>query len=60
MSYKRGEEICLKYIRKFPELKEQITDLFHLYVSEIEDGESEENEYHLLYSSLKDISNFKI
>jgi hypothetical protein len=41
-------------IAEYPELKEQITDLFQLCLDEIEDGASPMNEIHLCICDIED------
>lgn len=45
------KEFCVKH----PKLVEEAEDLYDLYIMEVENGESENNEYQLLSSSLNDL-----
>jgi hypothetical protein len=41
--------------RQYPQLDEEVRDLYFLAVTEVEDGESENNECELAISSIKEL-----
>ena len=49
------EKYVQEKINKYPELKEQIIDLFQLCLDEIEDGASRMNEIHLCICDVDDL-----
>ena len=53
LEYLKSE--CIKLGTKRPELKEDIQGIYELAVSEIESGESYENEIELALNSLKEM-----
>ena len=49
------KEYCKSVIEEYPQLTEEVLDLFVLAKDEIEAGESESNEVHLAVSSIEDL-----
>jgi len=49
------KKYCKEVISKHPEFEEQIVDLYHLCVSEIEEGGSQPHEIELCLSDIKDL-----
>ncbi len=54
-SFRDFNEYARKRIEQYPELKQDIVDLYYLAKEEIEDGNSEQNEVSLGYNSIEDI-----
>ena len=54
-SFRDFNEYARKRIEQYPELKQDIVDLYYLTKDEIEDGNSEQNEVSLGYQSIEDL-----
>lgn len=54
-SFRDFNEYARKRIEQYPELKQDIVDLYYLTKEEIEDGNSEQNEVSLGYQSVEDL-----
>ena len=54
MNKKNALDYCRKKVEEHPDLKEQIVDLYILFLDEIENG-SESHEYNLLVGSVEEL-----
>lgn len=52
----KAREYCREKIKEHPDLKHSITEFYYLFLDEIQDEAASENhEYELLVSSIKDV-----
>lgn len=57
MNVQQLKKYCLEKIDQYPNLADEIRDIYSLALSEIEDGESEDNECELAWSDIEDLIN---
>jgi len=57
MDIQQLKKYCLEKIDQYPNLANEIRDIYGLALSEIESGESEDNECELAWSDIKDLIN---
>ena len=49
------ESFIKETIGKHPDLREEVMDMYYLYLSEVEEGGSENNERSLCFSSIREL-----